>query len=144
QHVAADPVGEPVPDRPQVQVVLAGAEVLLDVGEVLVGLDGGGGGQLAGGDGGADDVDAVEGGLGVDAVLVTPPGEGSFADAGDEVLGGFALVDHLAHLDTDRGGVFRPPGLHLGGDLGEVGLGGGQQPLPVRFALGREQRVVAG
>ena len=60
------------------------------------------------------------------------------------MLGGFALVDHLAHLDTDRGGVFRPPGLHLGGDLGEVGLGGGQQPLPVRFALGREQRVAAG
>jgi len=49
--VRADPVGEPVPDRAQVQVVFADAEVLLDAGQVLVGLDGGGCGQVAGGDG---------------------------------------------------------------------------------------------
>ena len=40
QHVAADPLGEVVVDRPQVQVVgLGDAEVPLDVLEVFVGGD---------------------------------------------------------------------------------------------------------
>ncbi len=42
QHVGFDPVFEPVPDGPQAQAVFADAEVLLDAGEALVGLDGGG------------------------------------------------------------------------------------------------------
>ena len=50
QDVAADPVGEVVVDGPQVQVVDFGdAEVALDVVEVLVGGDRGGGIEGAGG-----------------------------------------------------------------------------------------------
>ena len=67
QHVGADPVFEAVVDRAQVQVVdLDGAEVAFDVGQVLVGGDDGGGVELVGGDAGAQHVDAVEGGFGVD------------------------------------------------------------------------------
>ena len=49
--------------------------------------------------------------------------------SGDEVLGDLALVDHLPDADPDLGGVGQPPGVHHGLDLGELGLGGGQQPL---------------
>ena len=80
--MGADAVFEPVPDGPQVQVVFADAEVPLDVGEVFVGGHRGRGVELRGGDGGAQNVDAVEGGLGVDVVLVAPPGEGPLADVG--------------------------------------------------------------
>jgi hypothetical protein len=74
--VAADPVGEVVVDGPQVQVAgLGDAEVPLDVLEILAGGDRPGGVEDAAGDAGADDVDPVEGGLGVDLVLVAVPGE---------------------------------------------------------------------
>jgi len=91
--VGFDSLFEPVPDGPQVQVVLADAEVLLDVGQLLVGGDGGCRVEAGRGDRCADDVDPVEGGLGVDVVLVATPGEGRPADAEDEVLADFPLVD---------------------------------------------------
>ena len=72
QHVRLDPVGEAVVDRAQVQVdCLEGPEVAFDAGEVLVGVDHGGGVELVGAGGGAQGVDPVEGGLGVDPVPVT-------------------------------------------------------------------------
>jgi hypothetical protein len=46
QHVGADAVTQAVPDGAQVQVVFADAEVLLDVGEVLAGGHGIGGGEF--------------------------------------------------------------------------------------------------
>lgn len=67
----SDPVFAPVSDRPQVEVVcLEAAEVAFDVRELLVGAHGAGRVEGVGGDGGADDVDPVEGGFGVDLVGV--------------------------------------------------------------------------
>src|SRR5512133_2483844 len=120
QYVSADAVFQPVPDGPQVQVVLADTEVLLHIGQVLVGGHGGGCVKSGRGDGGADDVDAVEGGFGADGCLVALPGEGCLADAGDEVLGDLALADYLAHAHPDRGSVFEVAGFHHGLDLGEL------------------------
>src|SRR5437773_5651106 len=100
QHVAADPAGQVVVDGPQVQVVgLGDAEVAFDVLEVFVGGDRASGVQDAAGHAGADHVDAVEGGLGGDLLLVAAPGEPARADVGNEVLGDLPLVDHLAHPD---------------------------------------------
>src|SRR5581483_3055317 len=102
QHVRADPVLEPVVDRPQVQVVgLHDPEVPFDVLEVLVGGDGAGGIECAGGQRGADDVDAVERGLGVDGGLVPPPGQGIAGDVEGEVLGHLVLVDHASGPHAD-------------------------------------------
>ena len=144
QHVGFDPVFEPVPDGPQVQVVFADLEVLLHAREVLAGGHRGRGAEGLRGNRGADDVDPVEGRLSLDAGLVTPPGEGPLADVHGEVLGDLPLVDHLPGADTDLGGVGQPPGGDHAFDLGEFGLGGGQQPASPGGALFGEERVVAG
>jgi hypothetical protein len=110
QDVAADSVFEPVMDGAQVQVVsFEGAEVAFDAGEVLVGGDGGGGVQLGGGDRGADDVDAVQGSLGVDGGLVPVPGEVAIADVEDEVLGDlYLLMIFPARTPILSGSLIRP------------------------------------
>jgi|ERR1700722_5712638 hypothetical protein len=53
----------------------------------LAGGHGAGGVELAGRERGGDDVDAVQGGFGVGAVLVAAPGQAVLADVQDEVLG---------------------------------------------------------
>ena len=70
EHVRAEPVLGPVPDRPDVQVGVERAEGPLDLGQGLVGGDDLGGFQVTGLDAGAQYVDAVQGGLGGDEVLV--------------------------------------------------------------------------
>ena len=88
---------EAVEDGAQVQVVgLDVPEVALDVFEVLVGGDGAGGVEVGGGDGGADDVDPVEPGLGVDLRLLPLDGEAVVGDGDVEVLGHLVLADDLA------------------------------------------------
>src|SRR6266567_2820040 len=144
QHVAADPAGEIVVDRPQVQVVgLGDAEVPLDVFEVLVGGDHGGRTEDVAGDAGADHVDPVEGGLGGDLVLVAAPGEPAGPDVGDEVLGHFVVGDDLPDPYPDLVRVGQPPRVRRRPDLGQVGLGGGQEVLALAGPLGRQHRVVA-
>src|SRR5512142_1961558 len=128
QHVGLDPVFEPVPDGPQVQVVgFDVPEVAFEAGQVLVGGDCAGGVQGVFGDGGADDVDPVGGCFGADGGLVTLPGQLSGGDGEGEVLGDLALGDDLP-----------------GGDLGQVRLGCGQQVLALAGALGGQDRVAAG
>ena len=70
EHVRADPVLGAVPDGPDVQVGIEGAEGPLDLGQGLVGGDDLAAVQVTGGDAGAQHVDAVELGLGGDGVLV--------------------------------------------------------------------------
>ena len=70
EHVRADPGLGAVADRADVQVGIEGAERPLDLGEGLVGGDHLAAVQAAGFDGGAQHVDAVEGGFGGDGVLV--------------------------------------------------------------------------
>ena len=81
----------------RVQIIgLDDAEVAFDVGEVLVAFDDPGGVEGVGVDAGAQHVDAVQVGFGVDAGLVATVGEGGVGDGGVEVL---------AHLVLDRKSV---------------------------------------
>ncbi len=102
QHVGPDAFLEPVPDGPQVQVIgFDVPEVPLDVFEVLVGGDHGGGVQFVSGDGGAQHVEAVQGGLGVDLVLLAGNSQAVIGDGDGEVLAGLVGADDLAGLDPD-------------------------------------------
>ena len=87
------------------------------------------------GDRGADDVDPVGGRLGLDGGLVAAPGDPPVADVQDEVLGDLALIDDLPGGDTDLVRVLDPPGGDPGGDLAQVGLGGGSSSSRVRARL---------
>src|SRR5262249_17916343 len=129
------------------QVQVAGfdrPEVAFDAGQVLVGRYGAGGAELAGRDRGADDVDAVQGGLGVDGRLVPPPGQAAFADVEDEVLGDLVPVDDLPGPQPDLVRVFDPAGAYLVLDLGQEGFGGGEQVLALAGPLGGQGGVAAG
>jgi hypothetical protein len=97
QHVGPDAFFQPVEDRPQLQVVgLDVSEVPFYVFEVLVGGDHAGGVQLAGWDGGARHLEPVQGGFGVDLVLLAGNGQGGIGDGAGEVLAGLVPADHLA------------------------------------------------
>jgi hypothetical protein len=54
------------------------------------------------------------------------------------------LVHHPAGAHAGLVRAFEAPGGRLGGDLGQQGLGGGQQVLALAGALGGKQRVAAG
>ncbi len=119
QDVGADAVGTVVVDGAQVQVVgFDVAEVAFNVGEVFVGGDGGCGVKCGGGNAGADDVDAVEGGFGGNRVLVAFIGEAGVGDHPGEVFGHLVLVDHFAEGDADGGGGAQAPDPGPGGDGG--------------------------
>jgi hypothetical protein len=93
QHVGPDAFFEPVEDRAQVQVVgFDRPEVPLDVFEVLVGGHHGGCVEFGGGDGGAQHVEPVQGGFGVDVVLAAGHGQAVISDRQVEVLEGPRLV----------------------------------------------------
>ena len=128
QHVRRDPLLEVVVDRSQVQVVgLDDAEVAFDVGEVLVAFHHRGGVEGVGLDAGAQHVDAVERGFGVDAGGVATVGEGGVGDVAPEVLAHLVLCDGLADRFADLAGPAQGAGLDPGGDAGEQVLGRGQQ-----------------
>jgi hypothetical protein len=93
QHVGFDAFFQAVEHRAQVQVVgLDVAEVPLHVPEVSVGGDHGGGGELAGGDGGAQHVEPVQGRFGGDLVLPAPHGQAVIGDGDLECLAVFYLL----------------------------------------------------
>ena len=60
------------------------------------------------------------------------------------MLGDRAHVDDLPGPQPDLVRVLDPPGGDLGGDLGQVGLGGGQQLFAGAGPLGGLERVAAG
>ena len=78
-----------------------GAEEPLDVFESLVAQHHIVVGEGVGGQASAQHVDAVEGGLGGDGVLVAAEGERVLGDGDGEVLGHLELVSHLAHPQRD-------------------------------------------
>ena len=135
-----------MPDGPDVQVGIEGPEGPLDLGEGLVGGDDFAAVQVAGGDAGAQHVDAVELGLGGDGVLVAGVAEAVVADVGGEVLGDLAAGQHPVRAHGDRVlTAQRPPGPGAGrGDLGQVGLGGREEALALAGPLGFQERVLAG
>jgi hypothetical protein len=93
KDMSAHPRGEPVVDRPDVQIDgLQAAEGALDAGEALIGAD-----DIVGGQGfvldiGADDVEAVEPRLGGDPVGIAGEGEAVFANGDVEQLGELVAV----------------------------------------------------
>jgi hypothetical protein len=106
-----------VVDRAQLQIDrFDRAEVAFDVGQGLVGRH-----DLAGVhpgcvDGGADDVDPVQGRFGGDLFLVAGEGEGSLRD-GESVLFHLVSADDFAGTEPDLPGVFDAPGVSGGGDF---------------------------
>ena len=86
EHMGADPVGEPMADGAHVEFGVEGAEEPFDVFEALVPqhhvvvVEG------VGGQAGAQHVDAVEGGLGGDRLLVAGEREGVLGDGESEVF----------------------------------------------------------
>src|SRR6266699_3702194 len=87
EHVGGDPVFEPVADGADQQVGVQAAEDPLDVFQGLVGLHRGAGAEHAGGQAGADHVDAVQGRFAGDLLLVAAPGQPVAGDVHSEVLG---------------------------------------------------------
>jgi hypothetical protein len=55
--------------------------------------------------GGAQDLEPVQGGSGVDLVLLAGHGQAVVADHDGEVLACLVLADHLADLNADRSGA---------------------------------------
>jgi hypothetical protein len=134
-----------VADRAQVQVDrLEAAEVAFHVGQPLVGGDHAGGVQLAGGDAGAEYVDAVQGSFGVDRALVAGVGDVVVGDLQGEVLGHLELAEHPAHPHADLPGLDQPAGLDLPGDLGQLGFGRCQQRVAFAGPLRGQRGVAAG
>ena len=86
-----------MPDGAHVEFAVEAAEEAFDVGEVLVAAHDIVLGQGVFGQAGAQYVDAIEGGLGGDALLVAGEGEGVVGDVEVKVLGHLELVAHLAH-----------------------------------------------
>jgi hypothetical protein len=133
EDVGADPVGKPVADGADEDVgALHRAEDLLDAGQPLVAAHGLVGRQRVGGLAGADDVDAVEGGLGGDVRLVAPPCQGAVADLRAEVLAHLPAPEGLPDLRAD-----------LGGGKGRPGAAGRLRPDPRQPLLGRREQLVA-
>src|ERR1700730_1981943 len=105
--MGAPPRGEPVVDRPDVQIDgLQAAEGALDAGEALIGADHVVGSQGVAVDAGADDVEAVEPRLGGDPVGIGGKGEAVFANGDVEQLG--ELVAVLDAADGARDLVLAP------------------------------------
>src|SRR4029077_16734794 len=112
--------------------------------EVLVGGDHAGRVELGGGDGGAQHVEPVQGGLGVDLVLLAGHGQVVIGDGDGEVLACLVPGDHLADLDPDLSGTLKAAGLHARDEGCEQLLGGGEQVLAGAGAVGGQHRVAAG
>jgi hypothetical protein len=99
--------------------------------------------ELAGGDGGAQHVEPVQGGFGVDLSLSAPRREAGVSDVDVEVLAGLVLPDHLAHGDPDRPGAGESARGDASGDWGQELFGGGQQGRALAGAVGGQDRVAA-
>ena len=88
-------------DGAHVQFGVEGAEEPFDVGEVFVAQHDLIALKCLVGQAGAQHVDAVEGGLGGDGVLVAGEAERLVGDVQVKVLGHLELVAHLAHPQRD-------------------------------------------
>src|SRR5664280_1848916 len=119
EHVRADPGLGPVVGRAQVQVdALDGPEVAFHPGQGLVGSHYLGRVHLLGTDGGADDVEPVQGRLGGDLVLVVGEGERVGGYVQGVVLGHLVPADDLPDPDPDLARTGQAPGTDGGNDLG--------------------------
>ena len=111
------------------------AEVALDLLELLVGAHDVGRVEPLGGDGGAQDVDAVQRGLLGDLGALARVVEAAIGDLEREVLFDAVALDHLPDGETDRAGVGQRAALDALGDRLELGLGGVKQRVALARAL---------
>jgi hypothetical protein len=106
KNMRGDSVGEVMPHGPQAQIVgLDRSKVPFDVGEILVRADDTDGVQSFRVEAGSDHIDAVQGGLGGNPVLVPMVGERVIGDGRDEMLADLVLVDDLSYCDADLVGA---------------------------------------
>ena len=119
-------------------------EVAFEAGQALVGGDGAGGVEGVRGDGGADDVDPVGGASASMVAWSRRQDRRPSAMSRMKCLATLRLLITFPAFSADLVRVLEPPGRDLGGDLAQVGLGGGQQVLALAGALGGQDRVAAG
>src|SRR5271165_5606518 len=146
KHVGAHTLGQPVIDRPDLEIDgLDAAEGALHQAEGFVAAHRGGVVERSGGQAGAHDIDAVEGRLGGDGIGLAGEAEAGVGDVKGKVLGHLVVVEHGADLEPDFGLAaqrlaFAGDG---GSDAGEIALSGGKQILALARALGGERAVAA-
>ena len=145
--MGADAVVAEVADGSEAEVLfgLEGGEGGLDATETLVGEHGALGGEVLGAEAGADDIEAVEGGLAGDGVLVALEGEVALLDVGEEVLAHLAPVEDAGGGDGDGFGFPEGPGWPLGAvlEFEEPRFGGVEKSFALAGAFCGEAGVVA-
>ena len=136
EEMSADPVLEAVEYGSDLEVAqFEASECTLHAGQPLVVPDAFGGGHVIGSERGADDVDSVEGGLGVDGLLLAAEAEAGRGDVDVEVLPDLFLVDDLA---------LEGSALDTGDDLRERLFGSLEQLLPHPVAVPGKAGIAAG
>ena len=146
KHVGAHPVGQPVVDRPDLQIdALEAAEGALDQAQRLVTAHRSGVVEYRGGQAGAHDIDAVEGRLGGDFLGLAGKAKAIVGNVEGEVLGHFVLVEHGSDFEADCRRAAQRLALagHRRGDARQFALGSGEQILAPAGALGRQCPVAA-
>ena len=102
EHVGAHAVGTAMMDRPDLEIDgLDASKGAFDLGEIFVGPDGRGGVERLGLEVGAQHIDAIERGFGVDLRGLALEGEIVVGDGEDEVLGHFVTIDHGTDRERD-------------------------------------------
>jgi len=140
------PGGRVVEDRAYLQIdCLDRTEGALDLCQALVGGDRGIGVERLPGEAGADDVQAVERRLGVDAALLALPAEAGVGDREFEVLGHVVVIRATPRPQGDRLRPAQRVALtrHGCGNRRQLGLGRRQQLGPLAGALFGQQGVAA-
>ena len=142
QHVGAHAVGAAMMDGPDFEIDgLEAAEGALDAGEVFIGPDGRGGVERFGLEVGAQDIDAVEHGFGVDLFGLARERQIVVGDGDGEVLGHLVVIDHGADRECDLVLAAQRPFLaaNAGLNVEQLALGGVEQLAPFARALVGEQ-----
>jgi hypothetical protein len=121
---------------------LQGAEVPFDAGQGLVGRHHLGGVHLLGANGGADDVQPVQGRLRGDGLGVAGERETIIGNVQDVVLGHLVPADDPPDPHPDLAGTGKAPGIG-GDDLGQLNIGGFQQCQAFAGLLGGQGGVTA-
>jgi transposase len=142
QHMGADPIGQAMVDRSDLEIDgLDRTEGTLGLAQALVDPHDIAGSQRGFVKIGADDVEAIEFALGLDGIGVACEGKLLIGDGQDEVLGHLVAIEHGASGEADLVGPAQRLALAADGlgHLAQVGLGGGQQVQTFAGAFRREQ-----
>ena len=144
QDVGADPVGRIVMNGAHLEVDgFEATEGALDAAQAFVSGDGAWGIEITGGQAGAHDIEAVEGGLACDGVRVAGVTEGVVGEVEVEVFGHLVLAHAPAYPKRDVLAAGEWALLTFGGghDGVEQPLGGAQQLFALARPFGCQQGV---